>query len=1337
MSAVDPSGRRGAAGRGRRRVRRWVVRPLVWLLALAALAATGAVFLIESDWGGERARRLVEARLGEYLGRPVAVGRVELDLLPLGLTAHDLVLAGPEPGDPPVARVARVEIEASLAGFRRPRLTLEQVDVLEPEIYLRRGADGGTNLPQPAASEGGGGGVEVLIGTLLVRRGKLRFEDVEVPLEVAARSVWLRGGAGRADQALVAQVAAQEVEITLPDARPWTAGLNADLALGAGRLELRALRLGAPQATVRAHGEVIWDEASTGVRLAIEAGGEAGLINSLGYLDEPLTGPFRLRGDLDSAGDEWTFRGSLVSPGLDTLGYRVTGLAVDLGIDPRQLRAEILEGVYGGGAVTGLVTVELAADPPPVTLDLRFAGVALAPLLADFEVPLDGFTGGLAGELRYRFPGDDPLAGDGWAELRLSDARQRPGALPVSGAGAVLVRDGVLSTEALRLEAPGQRLTVTGTYGLAAGVGRFELALASDDLVPLIQALPLPDDPAAPWRLSGGRGTAEATVAVSADSFTLLTTADLVDVAGPLLAVDRLTGSLRLEPTAVEDLRLEAGRGGGALLVTGRVPFATPPADRSAEAETTAGPEAGGIDLTFDLVDWPAGELAALAPEAPPLAGVVSGRVVLGGDFERLTAGADLLAAPLEVAGFAFDQVAVEGAYAGDLLRLDRLSAELPAGRLAASGELDLGSGELALIAEAPALDLAAAPIAELVPGELTGSLAARLVAAGTLERPEVSLELTGSGLALAGRPLGAAGTTGVTAHWRGGRLDAEGSLLGLVTLDGGGRLDETAVELVFDLASDDLGGVLQLAAGPEAPAVTGGFAGELTVSGDPRAPQSVTAELRLPRLTAAYQGREVQALEPVVAKLVGGELTLVSFYLGDEAGGGDVFVAGSLALDGEGVPLDLDFQGNLDAVWLAALVDGVEASGRLSVLGKIGGSLELPRINGQGVVDGGQVIFAGFPHSIDDLDATVLFDPGEAVILDRLDASLAGGTLRAQGRVDLAELAGGGLSYRFQTRAEGFSLRYPEGFLLRGDADMSLTSQGDEQQLVGVIDLERAFYLEDVSVRLTQILQQALQRQRLEAGTADEVLAGIQVNVAINGPGALRVRNNLADLRGDVDLVVRGTLAAPALFGRIEAEPGGTLTYNDTEYTVDRGLITFSDPLAIDPVIDLLATAEVANYDVTLQLGGTLDRLDASFTSDPPLADLEVLSLLATGRAPTGDSVLGREGFVTGGAAESDELAGATAFLYGQAASLVSERVNALLGFDRFRVNPGIGGAVGFAVGKRLSSDLYVTVSNDPVNEIDYVVQAEWQVTDDVIVVLTQRGEEAYAVDVRWEKRF
>jgi translocation and assembly module TamB len=330
--------------------------------------------------------------------------------------------------------------------------------------------------------------------------------------------------------------------------------------------------------------------------------------------------------------------------------------------------------------------------------------------------------------------------------------------------------------------------------------------------------------------------------------------------------------------------------------------------------------------------------------------------------------------------------------------------------------------------------------------------------------------------------------------------------------------------------------------------------------------------------------------------------------------------------------------------------------------------------------------------------------------------------------------------TYRVNASATGVSLRYPEGFLARGDADLALVSTPQSRVIRGSVRLDRLFYLEDVKLGTLDLLRGLLQRQRLEVAQTDEFLATTQLNIQITGPEALRVNNNVARLRGQIDLTVQGTLASPVLFGRVELEPGGTLVYSDNTYEVERGLLTFNNPNRIDPVIDLVARTEVRSYDVSLTLSGTLDRLNVKFSSDQGLADLEVLALLAGG----GGQDLEAPGRLLAPGERNDETTfGASTFLAGQAASLVSERVSSLFGFDRFRIDPlaGTGGAIGgvrLTVGKRISKNLLITYSSNPAASEEYIVRAEWQVADNLVLVFTRDGKlDTYAVDAEWEKRF
>ena len=1357
--AADQGGELPRRRRKAGRFRRWLLRPLVWLL-VGLLAVVAAAYLYSrTDAAHERARRLLLAQLEAYLGRPVEIAAVDYSLLRPGLTVRGLVVASPEGFDRPFARAALVEVELGLrGGWQRIKLNVRRVEVSEPEVNVLLAADGSSNLPSFGAAAGEGGGrLEVRLGTVVVHHGLLRLSDLEIPLDLEARQVWgqLTGPPGPLNAAgreptFAFQGLAEKVTTTLPGAVPYTGALTVRGTVTKGRADLEAGRLTGPDLAAHFNGHVDWAGERAEARVEIDADGALALANRLGYLGDPIRGRFGFVGEVNAAGGAWTYRGSVRSPEIGYLGRRFTAVAADLAGraagptgEAGELTVDLLGAGYAGGKASGRLTVQTGGEPYPMHLAARLTDAALAPLLADQEIDLPRVTGQVDGELTYDFTSADPRAGSGQGSLVLSGVQRRPGAVPVSGQAPLVIEHGVVTSDAVALMAPGQRVAGSASLDLATGTGRVAFQLASSDLGGLSPILPWADDPDfTPWLPTAGSGTIEGDLALDSSGTAGTLSLDLRQPVTPTLAVDSLSGSLRLAPGAIGDLRLEATLGGGAMMVTGGVPLtANGPALGSTPAPDSS------LDLAFDAADWPAASLAFLLPQPPPvdLGGKVSGRVTLSGDFDALAGTADVRAAPLVLSGFEIDRAAAVIAFDPARVAVDSFTAELPAGTVAVNGVWDLATDALDFAATAPALDLAAAPLAGVLPGRLGGRLALQAVIAGTFDDPAATLNLTGEDLTLGGQPLGDRGGAYLDASWRDREVSAQGSLLGLFDFSGGGRLERDAADLSISISSDQLAELVELATSTTLPDLAGSFTGTLAIQGDPRAPAALTARLELDRLTARYQGHAVANLEPVVARLAGGELSLDSVYLGEEGEpaaaepASDLFVGGTVGFKGPaGAPaaLALHVQSSLSAAWAKLVVPQVDVDGKFEVLATVGGTTDEPRVNGQGEMRGGRVLFAGFPHSFENLTATVLFYP-QQVVLDSVAADFAGGHFRGAGRVGLDRLAEGEFDYRFQGTATGVSVRYPEGFLLRGDANFSLTSTADGRQIVGSADLDRAFYLEDVPVRVSQLLQRFLQRQRVEAGETDEDLASTLLNLTVRGPGALRVHNNLADLRGDVDLSIRGTLANPVVFGTVEASPGGKIVYADNDYKVERARLTFANPYKLDPAIDLVATTEVRDYDITLQLSGTLERLDVNFLSDPPLADLDVLALLTTGQTVGQESLGGAS--TAGGTAAAG---GAQSFLYGQAASVVTERVNQLFGFDRLRVNPitgsgGGGTAVAFTVGKQLSRDLYVTYSRDPTSSLDYVLQAEWTVAAGVTLVLTQNGSDSYAVDVRWEHRF
>ena len=95
-----------------------------------------------------------------------------------------------------------------------------------------------------------------------------------------------------------------------------------------------------------------------------------------------------------------------------------------------------------------------------------------------------------------------------------------------------------------------------------------------------------------------------------------------------------------------------------------------------------------------------------------------------------------------------------------------------------------------------------------------------------------------------------------------------------------------------------------------------------------------------------------------------------------------------------------------------------------------------------------------------------------------------------------------------------------------------------------------------------------------------------VRLDVHIFSAPQLDFQNSYAQLAGSVDLRIRGTVAQPAILGRINITDG-TANFAGTTYRLQRGKIFFTNPVMIQPIIDIDATARVEEYDVTIGLHG------------------------------------------------------------------------------------------------------------------------------------------------------
>ncbi|HXM74441.1 MAG TPA: translocation/assembly module TamB domain-containing protein, partial [Chthoniobacterales bacterium] len=137
--------------------------------------------------------------------------------------------------------------------------------------------------------------------------------------------------------------------------------------------------------------------------------------------------------------------------------------------------------------------------------------------------------------------------------------------------------------------------------------------------------------------------------------------------------------------------------------------------------------------------------------------------------------------------------------------------------------------------------------------------------------------------------------------------------------------------------------------------------------------------------------------------------------------------------------------------------------------------------------------------------------------------------------------------------------------------------------------------------------------------------------DVTIKTKDPVLIRGNLATGGATSDLHLAGTGLRPGLQGWVRLDNvEATLPFSRME--ISSGFLYFDPSDSLNPKIDLHGTSIIRDYTVRVYVYGTLNAPQAIFTSEPPLPQEEIISLLATGT--TREELTGNNNVLAGRAA-------------------------------------------------------------------------------------------------------
>jgi translocation and assembly module TamB len=986
---------------------------------------------------------------------------------------------------------------------------------------------------------------------------------------------------------------------------------------------------------------------------------------------------------------------------------------------------------------------------------LRASGVSLAELarmMSTRSMPLDklNLTGTVTGLVNLSWK---PSLSDLFAELAL-DVSAPPQAansqIPLNGSlrGRYNVRSGVVDMSALNLTTPHTRLEATGTLGPTSAA--LTLAVSTTSLAefqPFMASLgnaPLPVELEGAANFNGTLNDRLRSPRIAghlqATNFTYLylSTAKVPapqrvqvpakqkswfhfaskppsppppTIQAKKLHIDQFSGDIQYSPSAVALHHAVIQEGGAQLNVDG-----TTTLDKGNFTDNSQ------FQVEAAMHNADVAELERVAGFDYPVTGKLNFTIQASGTETNPRGHGQLSLTGGQAYGRPIKVLTTNIVFANRAAQLEDIHLQAARGVVEGSAAYDFSNQAVKFDLSGHSIDLAELPEVQTPHLEVAGIVGFTAKGAGTLQQPVINAHVQIGNLVLNGEAIGAIEADAVT-HGRKLQLTARSSFTkAKLALDGNIDLQGNLPAKVNLQFSD-------LDISPFLPAKTrsrvtrdASLNGEAHLSGPLKQPMLLSGSFSLREFSVEIEHIALKSDGPVELSFANQVVTVQRCTLTSEDTHFSLSGSASLKEDRQ---LDLHANGYLNLKLAHTLDPDLTAYGVSNVDVTVYGTASNPIMSGRVDIVHAGLSMIDLPAGLGDVNGTLVFNK-DRLEVERLTGRMGGG------QVTLAGFATFGRTIGFNFTSNGSEIRFRyAGISVTSDQELRLAGTLENSSLTGNVTV----------TRFAQIPSSDLQFMLAQASAPATIpnpkspLNNLHLDVRILSTPELTVQTTLAKLSGDVDLRLRGTAERPVLLGRINIAEGD-IKLGGTKYHLERGDITFLDPVRIDPVLDVEATTRVRDYDITIGLHGTLEKLNTTYRSDPPLSSDDIVSLLAFGRTQQ-ESAAGTSpspGF-------ADSASGA--ILSEAINQAASNRISKIFGVSAIRINPSVGGPdndpnARLTLEQQVSNNITLTYITNLARSAQEVIQFEYNINSEYTVqgIRDENGVVSFDLLIRKRKR-
>jgi translocation and assembly module TamB len=1360
--------------------RRWW-KYLLFVAAAGILTALGLLFYVNTDSFQSLVRRRLIAELERITGGRVEIGSIHTAPLRLQADVRNITVHGRESAsEAPLAHVDRIVARLKLNSLIRSEFGFHEVVLEQPVVHVIFYSDRTTNFPpRRVAPATGKTPVEQLFALSInhfeLRHGRILWGDQSVPVEFAARDTSLQMDYSLLRRRYDGRLLLGMVDTKLLNCRPFAWMTELEFNLGSDSATVPSLKWNSGHSHFSASGEI-----TNLPRPQLHGSYDAQLdlteVASIARRSDLRAGVLELKGHGDWSLDQFATNGLLTVKDLgwkdDQISFSRAELETGYTVTDQQLKLSKLQGKIFGGSVTGdvelnqwlapaqhltaavrrtLETAVISAAPPlnksgqkianrkpaapklvatqNALILLRLRDLSAEDLVSAISSahPLSRLhpAGSASGTLETRWKG---TPGD--AEIQFTvdvtpPLRPAPAELPLTAhaIGVYHATEDALDLSKFSLTTPTSRVQASGTLSATSAVRLSVTTSSLADWLPFIEVVrgpamfPVALNGSATFNgnMSGSFSSPQIAGNLQVDDFdvTLPATANTRQNQSHW---DSLSTSIQVSFRAIALHNATLRRD-----------------DSSAVFDASASLDHGHLtrDSTFNLRanlhNANLTDLEAFAGYNYPVSGRTDLFVQAGGTFSGPHGEGQIHISNGSAYGEVIQQLDSPFKVAHGEITLDNL--HLIHDDSVVTGSAAYNPSTRAFHLDVAGNNLELARVQQIYSNRLAveGRADFVLKGSGTADAPFINADVHVRNLTLDHE---LAGDIDLHALTQGGELFLTGNSSfqqGSLLVSGNIQLrDDYPADITFKMDRLDLDALWRSYLRGQ---LTGrsAVAGSLELRGPLRQRAQWTLEGDLTSVSLDVENVKVHNQDPIRFSLANQTVNIQQLHLVGE--GTDLTAHGSLQLSG-GRTLNLSADGRLDLKLLSGFDPDFTSSGLVTVNMTIGGTLASPFPHGHVQVTNGSLSFAGLPSGLSELNGSLFFTRDRALI-ETLTARTGGGTLDLKGDATYFNQQ---INFNLTAVGKDVRLRYPPGVSSTADAELHWVGTRSASTISGDISINKMAVTPgfDFSTYLER------SRQFSTVTVANSPLNNIKLDIHVVTAPELQMRTAIARLSGDADLRLRGSVARPAVLGRADVLEGQA-TFHGIRFTLERGDITFANPVAIEPQLNLQASSHVRNYDLNITVTGTPDRLNINYRSEPPLPKSDIIALLALGRTNQVSAQLQEQ---SGQSVFSDQ---ASALILSQALNTtVSSRLERLFGASNIKVDPQglttetnpISNGPQITIEQQFSNNLSLTYSTNVSQSSQQIIQGEYYVNRNVSFVGTRDQNGVVSFDVRVRRR-